>query len=65
MSNLKEKIATELEKLSKSIAVSSACTFLWGEVEMPESLKAEVEEDEWLKIIFIGQKCKNFKKKGS
>lgn len=46
MSNLKEKIATELEKLSKSIAVSSACTFLWGEVEMPESLKTEVEEDE-------------------
>ncbi len=46
MSNLKEKIATELEDLSKKMAVNSACAFLWGEVEMPESLKAEVEEDE-------------------
>lgn len=46
MSNLKEKIATELEDLSKKIAINSVCTFVWGEVEMPDSLKAEVEEDE-------------------
>ncbi|MBQ9984172.1 MAG: cyclic lactone autoinducer peptide [Lachnospiraceae bacterium] len=41
---LKKSIADGLEKLSRDIAVNSVCAFLWGEPEMPECLRKEVEE---------------------
>ena len=43
MRDLKESIMDGLEKLSRDIAIESACTLFWGEVEMPECLREEVE----------------------
>lgn len=42
---MKETIADGMEKLAKKIAKDSNCMFLWGEADMPECLRAEVEEE--------------------
>ena len=45
MSGVKEAIANSMEKLAKEIAKDSICMLLWGEVDMPECLRAENEEE--------------------
>ncbi|MBQ4529978.1 MAG: cyclic lactone autoinducer peptide [Lachnospiraceae bacterium] len=46
MFEVKEMIANGMEKLAKEIAADSTCMFLWGEVEMPECLREEIEEND-------------------
>lgn len=42
--DVKMCVANNLESLARDIAINSACVFLWGETEMPECLREEVEE---------------------
>ena len=44
MFDLKECVMNGLEQLSIDIALDSASSLFWGEVEMPECLREEVEE---------------------
>lgn len=42
MKILKQQINDALIKVTEKCAVNSACAFLWGEVEMPISLRKKV-----------------------
>ena len=41
---LKEKLNAQLGELAGDILISTSSLFCWGEVEVPELLRAEVEE---------------------
>lgn len=42
---LKKKVSHALENLASDIATQTGCAFLWGEVEVPECLRQENEDD--------------------
>ena len=41
---LKEKLNAQLGELAGDILISTSSLFCWGEVEVPELLRAEIEE---------------------
>ena len=43
---LKEKLNTQLSNIASDILISAGSFFCWGEVEVPECLRAELETDE-------------------
>lgn len=43
---LKEKISNTLEDLAGDIIMQTGCMWTWGEVEVPECLRKELEEVE-------------------
>ena len=43
---LREKIGNTLESLASDIPMETGCSFLWGEVEVPECLRKELEQPE-------------------
>ncbi|MBD5088037.1 MAG: hypothetical protein HDT30_04375 [Clostridiales bacterium] len=46
MSNLADKMKNMLDELAYIVPVKASCGFVWGEVEMPECLRKELEESE-------------------
>ena len=43
---LREKIGNTLESLASDIPMETGCVLLWGEVEVPECLRKELEQPE-------------------
>lgn len=43
---LREKIGNTLENLADDIPMQTGCILFWGEVEVPECLRKELEEVE-------------------
>lgn len=44
--DVRGEVTALLEDLAGDILTSTGCPFVWGEVELPECLRSEVEENE-------------------
>jgi len=44
--NIKNAINKKLEKIAYELAGERGCRYFWGEVEVPECLKKEIENEE-------------------
>ena len=44
MKGTKEKLKKALDELSYNIPITTSCSFTWGEVEVPECLRKELED---------------------
>lgn len=44
MKNIKETISDGLENMAINMAVHSISVFFWGETEMPDCLRKEIEQ---------------------
>jgi len=44
MESIREKVVAALDDLAYGIPVNTSCGFAWGEVEVPECLRKDLEE---------------------
>lgn len=44
MNKISEKIKNVLDEMAYVVPVNASCGFVWGEVDMPECLRKELEE---------------------
>ncbi len=46
METLKEKLKKSLDEMAYDIPIATSCSMFWGEVEVPECLRKELENRE-------------------
>lgn len=52
MESIREKVVAALDELAYNIPISASCIFAWGEVEVPECLRKDMEKDILMDLKF-------------